>query len=213
VSALQADVTGNLQWHSVAPAPGVLGGAAGGHLALALTECASLPVRLGSFLVLPPGVGSLCLLNARLASCTQPAEQFLWPDDLRVTGASTDGGAWCDYGRGCGELEPGGSTPVGVPAAPPPAADEFRGAAPNPFRAETSLAFALRDPASVRLAIFDVTGRRIRVLRNGRHGAGRHQAAWDGRDDAGRAVPAGLYFVRIEAGALVETRKLVMLGR
>lgn len=71
---------------------------------------------------------------------------------------------------------------------------------PNPFRAATSVAFQLDEPASVQLTIHDVGGRRVRTLIAARVPAGRHAAMWDGRDDSGLAVPGGTYFARFEAG-------------
>jgi flagellar hook assembly protein FlgD len=41
--------------------------------------------------------------------------------------------------------------------------------------------------------------------------AGRHNVAWDGADSAGRHVPAGIYFYRIEAGANASTKKMIVL--
>jgi hypothetical protein len=69
---------------------------------------------------------------------------------------------------------------------------------PNPFSAQTSIGFTLARPGRVHLGVYDVAGRRIRVLLEGERGAGRHDVAWDGRDDAGRAVRAGSYRYRLE---------------
>jgi len=64
----------------------------------------------------------------------------------------------------------------------------------------------------VRLQLFDVTGRRVRVLADGALAAGRHTLVWDGRLEGGRRAPAGIYFYRLELGAgRVETRKLLLL--
>ena len=69
---------------------------------------------------------------------------------------------------------------------------------PNPFEARAVLGYRLEAPGPVRLAVYDVLGRRVRVLHDGVRSAGEHRTAWDGRDDAGRPVPAGLYFYRLE---------------
>ncbi len=83
--------------------------------------------------------------------------------------------------------------------------------APNPFRVATTVRFDLASRARVDLRVFDVAGRVVRTLTAGRVlEAGRHDVAWDGRDDAGRAVGAGLYFYRLDAGALRETRRMVV---
>jgi hypothetical protein len=72
-------------------------------------------------------------------------------------------------------------------------------AAPNPFRSDVTLRFALPEPGAARIEIFDVAGRRVRdLIRNGR--AGEQQVDWDGRDEAGGSVAAGVYLVRLRAG-------------
>jgi hypothetical protein len=82
---------------------------------------------------------------------------------------------------------------------------------PNPLHTGTSLGFELPAPAHVVLGIYDSGGRRVASLADGTFGAGRHALRWDARDDAGRAVPAGLYFVRVSTPGLRETRRVVVL--
>jgi flagellar hook assembly protein FlgD len=47
--------------------------------------------------------------------------------------------------------------------------------------------------------VFDVSGRRIRVLSQGFGTEGAHSAEWDGRDEAGLRVPSGVYFLRLSS--------------
>jgi endonuclease/exonuclease/phosphatase family metal-dependent hydrolase len=82
--------------------------------------------------------------------------------------------------------------------------------APNPFRPSTDIHFELRDPAHVRLDVYDVRGRRITTLVDGARPTGVQRMTWDGRS-AGLAVPPGIYFVRLQAGGVVETRKITRL--
>ncbi len=77
--------------------------------------------------------------------------------------------------------------------------------APNPFRRELRLALPA-GAAPARVAIADVAGRRVRAW-DGVRGA----LTWDGRDDAGRAVPHGVYFVRMDDGTRPVTRRVVRL--
>jgi alpha-amylase len=87
----------------------------------------------------------------------------------------------------------------------------FAAPSPNPARGDVAFRFDLaRDAARAELAVFDVRGRRVRTLLAGALPAGRHAAQWDGRDDAGRAAPAGLYFARVSAGAASATRRVVL---
>ncbi len=93
----------------------------------------------------------------------------------------------------------------------PPSASRLRQNLPNPFGTRTSIAFDLARPAHVSLRIFDVTGRVVRTLASGSVlEAGRHDFDWDGRDDRGERLPTGLYFCRLDAGGVGETRRMVM---
>ncbi len=83
-------------------------------------------------------------------------------------------------------------------------------ARPNPFSGETSIAFELPGTQAVRLSIYDASGRRVRVVREGRLAAGRHVAVWDGTDSFGRDVAPGMYFARIEAEGSVLSRKVLL---
>ncbi len=82
---------------------------------------------------------------------------------------------------------------------------------PNPFNPSTSIPFALPNRASVRLSVFNVLGQRMRTLLNGPVEAGYHQMAWDGRDDTGRQVGAGVYFYRLESGQFQQIRKMTLV--
>ena len=100
---------------------------------------------------------------------------------------------------------------VGVKDAPVGGEDVRIALAPNPFLGGTSIQFALGRAQDVDLGVFDLIGRRVRLLHRGRLAAGPHAIEWNGRDDGGRRAPAGLYFVRfLTADRRVEA-KLVKL--
>ncbi len=103
--------------------------------------------------------------------------------------------------------------PPGVPGPPPGAPLELRvyPAAPNPFAGLTSLAFDLPDERHCRVNVFDLAGAHVATLADGRFGAGHHRLEWRTRDARGRSAGPGLYLLRVELGAHVETRKLVIL--
>lgn len=82
---------------------------------------------------------------------------------------------------------------------------------PSPFRSGTSVPFVLPSGGRARIGIFDVQGRLVRVLTDGARTAGRHEAVWDGRDERSRVVPAGVYFVRLEAEAARATTRVLRL--
>ena len=82
---------------------------------------------------------------------------------------------------------------------------------PNPARGETTIRLALRDRGPVGAAIFDVAGRRVRGLQDGELGAGVYDFPWNGRDDAGRQVMAGIYLARVSTAAGTRTTRVVFL--
>jgi hypothetical protein len=94
-------------------------------------------------------------------------------------------------------LVPGGV--LDADAVAPPRALALHGARPNPLRAGGAIHYAMPRAGHASLALYDASGRRVRVLVDGEVAAGEHAAAWDGRDDGGRALPAGLFFARLEA--------------
>ena len=63
----------------------------------------------------------------------------------------------------------------------------------------------------VEVGIYDSRGQRIAVLADGLFAAGDTTVDWDGRDDAGRAMPSGTYLVRVSTAAEVRTRKAVLI--
>jgi hypothetical protein len=84
--------------------------------------------------------------------------------------------------------------------------------APNPFNPATTVRYSVgREGADVDLVVYDVTGRVVRVLADGPHTAGDHEARWDGRDDRGRACASGVYFYRLSVDGWSESRRMVLL--
>lgn len=67
----------------------------------------------------------------------------------------------------------------------------------------------MRD-ADARLVVYDLNGRPVRHLLKATVAAGWTELTWDGRDDAGRALPAGAYFYRLELGDRTLNRKLLL---
>ncbi|HMB68698.1 MAG TPA: T9SS type A sorting domain-containing protein [bacterium] len=83
--------------------------------------------------------------------------------------------------------------------------------APNPFGGATTVSYDVPDAGSARLTVHDVTGRLIRTLGEGTPLFGRQVSTWNGRDDRGRRVPAGVYFVRLRSTEGTLTRRMVRL--
>jgi flagellar hook assembly protein FlgD len=59
------------------------------------------------------------------------------------------------------------------------------------------------------IGVHDVTGQRVRAMGRGEFAAGEHEAVWDGRDDAGRPSPAGVYFVRVTSAGRSRTARVL----
>ncbi len=82
---------------------------------------------------------------------------------------------------------------------------------PNPFNPTTTLSFELPAAALVRLEIHNLDGSLVELLVDGWRSAGRHSAAWDGRDRQGRAMPSGVYLGRVTAGGKGESQRLTLV--
>jgi hypothetical protein len=100
---------------------------------------------------------------------------------------------------------------TGVEEAALPAAAVRVDVAPNPFNPLTAVSYELPRAGYVTVAVFDAAGRRVRQLLDGPREAGRHLLRWDGRDDAGRAVAAGVYLVRVAGQGEVAVAKAVLV--
>ncbi|MBK9302499.1 MAG: VCBS repeat-containing protein [bacterium] len=103
----------------------------------------------------------------------------------------------------------------GVPVSAPPAPVaglRLLEPYPNPFNPATTLRYDLPRSGRVELRVYDVAGRLVRTLRAGEvEAAGRREAVWDGRDDAGRAAAAGAYLVRLSANGETLGRRLLLV--
>jgi hypothetical protein len=81
---------------------------------------------------------------------------------------------------------------------------------PNPARQVTRFFWAIPAPASVSIQVFDLAGRRVRVLREGPQDAGRTSLDWDLHDSAGNQLAPGVYLVRAALGASTFIRRVVI---
>ena len=71
-------------------------------------------------------------------------------------------------------------------------------------------ALTLSTGGHVVVQVFTVAGRKVRTLVNQEMLAGRHDLAWDGKDESGRRVPSGVYFYQIEAPGLRQVKRIVI---
>lgn len=166
---------------------------------------------------------AMALVTA-LASPVSAAELTHWTLDggggsstagsygLRGTLGQWDAG-FCAAGdiRLRGGFWPAGVLSTAVPEDGAPAVSRLLLPVPNPFNPRTDLAFDLASAGPVSMRIYDVSGRLQRVLLDEALPAGRHTAAWDGRDDAGHTLASGIYFVQLRAPGFAAVRKAVLV--
>lgn len=83
---------------------------------------------------------------------------------------------------------------------------------PNPFNPSTRIEYDLASNSRVSLKIFNVLGQEVKTLLDNKfETAGRHATVWNGRDHAGNALAAGVYFYRLQAGEFAKTLKLLLM--
>lgn len=82
---------------------------------------------------------------------------------------------------------------------------------PNPFNPSTTIKYELPAGGIVRLEIFDLSGKRVRILVNEFKDAGSYTTVWDGKDDKGNEVSAGTYFAKIKNEFKALSCKMILL--
>jgi hypothetical protein len=101
--------------------------------------------------------------------------------------------------------------PADVPGEALPRGLALSAPAPNPLRGSCTMRLALPRAAAATLAVYDQQGRHVRTLLSGAQPAGEHPVTWDGRDDGGRGVASGIYFVRLDCEGRTLTRRIAAL--
>jgi len=82
---------------------------------------------------------------------------------------------------------------------------------PNPFNGITIVEYTLPVESAVSLSIYDLTGREIVTLIQGRQRAGYYRALWDGNNASGVAVGSGMFFVRMETPKVTKVTKMTLV--
>lgn len=82
---------------------------------------------------------------------------------------------------------------------------------PNPFLQQTQICYSIAEQGKVSLKVYDYTGRKVAKLTDTEQEPGTYSVKWDGKDENGKKVRAGIYFVRLEASE-VKTRKIVVIN-
>jgi len=82
---------------------------------------------------------------------------------------------------------------------------------PSPFGGSTEIEFGLPRPERISLKVYAVDGRLVATLAEGAWPVGYHKVAWDGADERGSTVSAGMYFYRLETAEKTLTRKTMVI--
>jgi hypothetical protein len=99
-----------------------------------------------------------------------------------------------------------GETCIPIPAIP-----KITSNYPNPFNPSTTIEFGIPADGKVKLCIYNLKGQKVKELLNAPLERGYHKAVWDGKDKNNRSVSSGVYFVRLEAGKTIQTRKIMLM--
>ena len=82
---------------------------------------------------------------------------------------------------------------------------------PNPFNPTTTISFAIPRQATVRLEVYDLIGRLVKVLADEELPQGNYPAVWDGTNAVGTGVSSGIYLYRMQSGTFVSVKKMALL--
>ncbi len=162
-----------------------------------------IPTDAGTSVTLPPGEPTVVTLGFELDPAWVADEcklicfvqhEVLQPDSTKEIWQGAKVAVLDLTGSAAVETRPQGTAALQAPAVLQPMR-------PNPARPATEVTFELAGPAEVSLDLFDIAGRKVRVLAAGRYPAGAHTMVWNGTGGDGLQVPAGIYYCRLEARA------------
>jgi pimeloyl-ACP methyl ester carboxylesterase len=189
-------------------------------------SCLSTEIQVETFFTAPGGTESVSL--GELEMVENPSGVFLGNIPDAPQGSYYFAlSATCDEGAGV-VLEREASVVVGVERAAGdlsgvPGQDEsdnqgnlpptrgLLGLSPNPFNAMTNIGFSVPRSARVKLEVFAPNGRKVVTLADQVFAAGAYETPWHGRDQSGRNLASGVYFLRLDIEGYVESRKMVIL--
>ncbi len=149
-----------------------------------VVESVSIPVG---------GTGRYVRVQLNYQAVLTLAEVQVWADPQAATGNGAE------------------QTGLGDSAQTAPPRLHFGMPAPNPFRTTTTIDYALPEAATVKIGIYDLHGRLVRQLVDRAEGAGTGQARWDGNFEGGAPASSGIYWLRMELGDQLQTRKLLLV--
>lgn len=82
---------------------------------------------------------------------------------------------------------------------------------PNPFNPSTTISYRLPRKSNLNLSVYDVLGRKVKVLASGVYSKGNYTTQWNGEDQKGQQVSAGLYLYKIQADNFIDSKKILLI--
>ncbi len=82
---------------------------------------------------------------------------------------------------------------------------------PNPFNPETNIKYQITRSGHVELNVLNINGQKVKNLHHGYQSAGRYSVKWDGKDEHGKTVSAGIYLYRLKTDGKIASRKMLLL--
>jgi len=102
-------------------------------------------------------------------------------------------------------------TAINDPMEPAAPSLSLEPSVPNPFSPNTRIAYGVTEPGHVRLQVVDVAGRVVRTLVDRTLASGQYSSVWDGRDQSGRPVAAGVYYSRVASDHQAQSQQMIRL--
>jgi len=103
-------------------------------------------------------------------------------------------------------------TTVIPPSEPLPEAFQLYQNYPNPFQTITTISYDILEPGNASLTIFNILGQRVRTFNAGYHERNSYKVIWDGLDEQGHRITAGIYFAQLKTDHVSTTKRLIFLG-
>ena len=82
---------------------------------------------------------------------------------------------------------------------------------PNPFNPNTTIGYSITSDSFVDIKIFDMNGKLVRTLLSKEHSKGHHNINWDGTNNRGQLVSAGIYLYTLHSDKFIHTKKMILL--
>ena len=82
---------------------------------------------------------------------------------------------------------------------------------PNPFNPSTTIDISVASDTQITLNIYDINGRLVSTLADGVYDTGYHSFVWNGLDQTGNKVSAGIYFYSLQAEGMSITKKMMLM--